>query len=651
MRRLGIWGVLLMVIGLQSCIKDAKSVLEKAEMATFIIYTYDDNGSPAGSGSGFFIEKDGTGITNYHVLDKSTKAVIRLKDGKVYEIDKVLASDKKWDIVKFSIRNVDGADFDYLEFSNKDVEQGDKVYNLGAPMGLEQTFSDGLISSIRSDSHGKIIQVSIPISQGSSGSPIMNESGEVIAVASFKSMKGENLNFGVQINDELLSQMKSNPFQKDNRHFNKNENFIIINLPSDRQNNLSLNAIQFKKDVTIAYLSYTNLDMSNSGSGIWCKTNEGDNGFYIKNRETGEKKYIVSSTIGSSREEGTTVPLATVCKFQINFPPIDNSISRIDICEGDDPEWSFSDINLDDYRKIEKIEFDNYKREYAYSTMREGDLDFSKSLFEEMLENDPENLQILNVLGIISFVQDNNKDAIDYFSSAIEEHPNSVVSYLNRSCVYRNQDNNKKALSDLDKAISIDNNKPELYIERADVYMEMKEWEKAKKDYDMILTFKDFKDDYSIYYLRGACFSQLDDTSNAINDLKNAYKYASSSETKQMIIETMHKISPPTNTYDDSTVTAYFKGAIGQYPIVMCFKLRKGDSRVTGWYYYESKGPNNPLRIEGIHAGNGNFILEEFDSRGTQTGKFDGSYSDGVYSGSYYSFANSRYYNFKLNQY
>ena len=115
--------VIIALVGfLVSCNKGAKSVLEKAEQATFIIYTFDEHGSPAGCGSGFFIDKDGIGITNYHVLDKSMKAVIRLKNGKEYEIDKVLASDKKWDIVKFSILNDKKKKFSYLEFSNMDVE-------------------------------------------------------------------------------------------------------------------------------------------------------------------------------------------------------------------------------------------------------------------------------------------------------------------------------------------------------------------------------------------------------------------------------------------------------------------------------------------------------------------------------------------------
>lgn len=643
-----------LILGLSicvSCTKDAKDILGIAEKATFIIYTYDDHGSPAGSGSGFFIDKDGTGITNYHVLNKSMKAVIKLKDGSIYEIKEVLASDKKWDIVKFSIYHKENETFNYLSFSKKEVNQGEEVYNLGSPMGFEQTFANGLISSLREDSHGKVIQVSIPISQGSSGSPIMNKDGDVIAVASFKSAKGENLNFGVQIDEEKLSQMKSNPFKKENRHFNTNENFIILNIPSDRQNNLSLNAIQFKKDVTIAYFSYTNLDMSDGSTGIWCKTNEGDNGFYIKNKETGEKKYIVSSSIGPSREQGTSVPLATVCKFKINFPAMDSKVSKIDISEGDDPEWSFSDINLDEYRKITKIDFDNYRKEYAYSTMREGDLDFSKTLFEEMLDNDPDNLQVLNVLGIISFVQDNNKDAIEYFTTAIDEHPNSVVSYQNRYYVYRSQGANEKALSDISKAISIDSNKPELYITRAYLYYKLKDYDKAKKDCNMVLTFSDYKEDSSIYYLRSACFAYLDDTNAATNDLKNAYKYANNAETREMILDTMQALLPqPSNYNDNSTINAYFSGAVGQYPVLMCLKISKGEERVTGWYYYESKGPNNKLRIIGVHDDE-HFVLEEYDSNGKQTGKFDGNYSNEVLSGSYYSTMNDQYHNFSLNLY
>ena len=69
---------------------------------------------------------------------------------------------------------------------------------VGSPMGLEQTISEGIVSAVREIPNlGKIFQISAPISSGSSGSPVVNMKGEVIGVATFQFIKGQNLNFAV----------------------------------------------------------------------------------------------------------------------------------------------------------------------------------------------------------------------------------------------------------------------------------------------------------------------------------------------------------------------------------------------------------------------------------------------------------------------
>ena len=173
-------------------------------------------------------------------------------DSTEVEIDKVLASDEKWDVVKFSVKNPENKKFKYLKFAEKKPEQGDKVYNISAPMGLEQTVSDGLVSSLRKDSHGEIIQITAPISPGSSGSALLNEEGDVIAVASFYKQGGQNLNFGVVINDEKLASLTDNPFEKKNKSFNSKEDFIILNIPEENHGSVTLHALEFKKDATFA---------------------------------------------------------------------------------------------------------------------------------------------------------------------------------------------------------------------------------------------------------------------------------------------------------------------------------------------------------------------------------------------------------------
>lgn len=639
--------VLLAIILMTSCSKGAKTVLEKAEMATFIIYTFDEYGSPAGSGSGFFIDDQGTGLTNYHVLNGSQKAIIRLKDGKEYEIDQVLASDKKWDVAKFSIVNKEKEKFHYLDFSNKEAQQGDKVYNIGAPIGLEQTFADGLVSSLRNDSHGQVLQVSIPISSGSSGSPIMDEYGDVVAVATFKSSRGENLNFGVAINEEKLSLMTENPFAKNNRQFNKKENFVILNIPSDQENNLILNALEFKSDATIAYLSYTNLDISMNGSAIWCKIGAGDDGFFIKDNTNSKKYYIVSSTLGISNEESTSVPLASVCKFQIYFPAINKNIKSIDIKDGNDPTRSFSDIDLDNYRGIVKVDMENYQKEYAYSTMHEGELDIASSVLEDILDNDPENIQALNAMGIISYVIDNNQDAIKYFTDVIKFHPNSATGFLNRSCVYRYQNDLDKAIADLSKAINIERNKPDYYSDRADMYIKQNKWKEAISDLDEALSSTDFSDKFNAYYMRGACNSQLGDIKAATEDFKNAYKLASTEDMKRLVISAYEKIHPREETDVQNSAASYFKGAIGSYPIVM-YLVINSEGKASGWHYYESKGANNKLGISGNYIQDGNIVLYEYDESGSVTGKFDGHYYNREFSGTFYAYGSSKSYPFSL---
>ena len=647
--------MLVMSFFIFSCASGPKEVLNKAENATFIIYTFDEHGSPAGNGSGFFIDKNGTGITNYHVLNNSMKAVIKLKDGKEYEVDKVLASDKKWDIAKFSIRKEEKEKFSFLKFSNSDLEQGDKVYNLGAPLGLEQTFADGLISSIRSDSHGQVAQVTIPISPGSSGSPIMNEAGDVVAVATFKSLRGENLNFGVQINEERLSMMTQNPFDKENRQFNNKEGFVILNIQCGQNKDLVLNALQFKSDATIAYFSYTNLDMMMNGSSIWCTTGKGDEGFYIEDEGNGEKYYVVSSDIGTSREEPTNVPLATVCKFQVNFPAMDKNVRKVTVADGGNVNWTFPEINLTDYRKSIKVDLENYNEEYAYSTLREGEFDMAQQILEGILEDDPENIRALNALGIISYVIDNNQDAIKYFSDVIEHHPNATIGYLNRSCVYKYQGETEKAISDVSKAIGIDKGKPELYIARADLYAEKENWQKAKDDLAVAIGLADLNSRIDlgiVYYKKGLCEARLGNNILAESDLRKALQETSDAQMKEAIMASIEQMSP---TYEDDDSYAseygssYFTGKIGQFPVTM-FLMANDNGSIQGWYYYNNKGAGSKFSLSGRYDNEGHIVINEYTGNGNNTGRFEGYVEGDVFKGTFSAIADSKTYVFYLKE-
>src|SRR5262249_50985146 len=89
-------------------------------------------------------------------------------------------------------------DVPFLTLGNStNTVEGQKVIVIGNPTGLTGTVSDGIISAFREDR--SLIQITAPISQGSSGSPVMDETGHVIGVATLVSAEGQNLNFAIAV--------------------------------------------------------------------------------------------------------------------------------------------------------------------------------------------------------------------------------------------------------------------------------------------------------------------------------------------------------------------------------------------------------------------------------------------------------------------
>lgn len=522
-------------LSLSSCQHSLQDIIAETKEATLTVYTFDEYGSPLGSGSAFFIDQAGTGITNFHVFDGATKATVKMSDGSELEIDSVIASNRKKDIVKFVVKNPERKNFKYLRFAKTSPQQGDKIYNISAPMGLEHTFSDGVVSATRSDSHGEVIQITAPISPGSSGSAIINEDGDVVAVATYLMKGGQNLNFGVRLDEELLSLITENDFVKRNSKFNSKDNFIILNVASETNPNLRLNAIEFKKDATVAYFSYTNLDMTVPEFQIYLPLNNGYKGFRLLDIEKGQKYDIVSSNIGADKKEADIVPLASTKQFKVYFPKIKDAIS-LSVIELNEPSkgWKFKDINLDDYRHSLAYDMESFQKNYAYSCMHEGDLDTPYGVFSQILEDDPEDEDALNALGIISYVQGNKKDALDLFTQAIESHPSSATGYNNRAYLYADEQQMDKALADFKKSIGIDPS-GDNYLKRAGLYLAMQNWKDANNDLNKALATEKYKDDAGTICLRAICAMQLGNRQQAIEDFQRAYKLTDDPELERQI--------------------------------------------------------------------------------------------------------------------
>ena len=443
-----------------------------------------------------------------------------------FEIDSVLISSKKKDVVKFNIKNPGNKKFAYLKFANSDIKQGDRVYNVSSPVGLEQTVSDGIISALRNDSHGDIVQVTAPISPGSSGSAIVNEDGDVIAIATFLHKGGQNLNFGVKMSDDILALIKENEFSKKNPKFNKKADFVIVNLPASNAPHVRLNAIEFKPDATIAYLSYSNLDMTRNPAQVSFQTEDKTKSYALTD-VANDKNYAMTSFSTADHEEETLiVPLASTTQFRMVFPAIRNNADLTDLeikPQGNTVGWKFEGVNISDARAALHYDMETYQKNYAYAMMREGELDYAQELFSQILEETPDDEDALNAMGILSYVQGNLKDALTYFNEAIENHPSSETSYNNRAKFYADKGDLKKAKADLTKSIGI-NESGENYLNRAEVNMGLGDVEAARADLTKALEKGGLIEDPYTYYKRACCAIYLRDYRQANEDIRMAYK-------------------------------------------------------------------------------------------------------------------------------
>jgi len=170
------------------------------------IKTKDRFGRELGLGSGFVVSQDGFIVTNYHVLASAYQVEVNIGNAVLSGARLVKAVPQK----DIAILKVEAQGLSPLVIGDSDeLISGQIVVSLGSPLGLEYSVSSGIVSAIRSGKDMKLIQMTAPISLGSSGGPVFNEYGEVIGITTIGSFFfAQNVNFAVPINylEGIISQ-------------------------------------------------------------------------------------------------------------------------------------------------------------------------------------------------------------------------------------------------------------------------------------------------------------------------------------------------------------------------------------------------------------------------------------------------------------
>ena len=177
-----------------------EEIAENALAATVYLEMQDSNGLTLGIGSGFFVRPDLI-ATNFHVIEGAAQGTAKLVSKRTkYPIEGIIATDEDNDLVLVKV-TADG--IKPLSLGDSDtVRIGAQVYAVGNPKGMEGTFSDGIISSIRRGNAQTRFQMTAPISSGSSGGPVLNRKGEVIgmSVSAHQDLDAQNINFAIPVN-------------------------------------------------------------------------------------------------------------------------------------------------------------------------------------------------------------------------------------------------------------------------------------------------------------------------------------------------------------------------------------------------------------------------------------------------------------------
>jgi tetratricopeptide (TPR) repeat protein len=228
---------LLLLLFIPAPIRASQDILpelvRRIKPSAVAIETFDSRGEKLSRGSGFFVEVDRI-VTNRHVLEGAYRAEVHSSTGAVFPVRGILAVDAEGDLALLKI-DAPVNQIKPLSLDKTSPQEGESVVVIGNPLGLEGSVTNGIVSAVRDiPTFGRIIQITAPISSGSSGSPVVNMQGQVIGIATLQITGGQSVNFAIP--SERISQLQVAPMSS------------LADLVASTSRNKRAKAVQFFRD-------------------------------------------------------------------------------------------------------------------------------------------------------------------------------------------------------------------------------------------------------------------------------------------------------------------------------------------------------------------------------------------------------------------
>jgi tetratricopeptide (TPR) repeat protein len=196
------------------CLAGAESIFEGNKDSVVILFSYDKEGREIDHATGFILSSDGAVITNYHCISNAAEIKMQTEDA-MLEVKGILHIDKDNDI---AVLKVNGKQLSAVKIrANGLGPEKQKIFMIGSPGGKEKILFEGTLSSIRNiTTDRKLLLMTAPVTKGSSGSPVFNENGEVIGIATFFLEEDQAYSFAVPVEQikNKLSLKKITPLNR-----------------------------------------------------------------------------------------------------------------------------------------------------------------------------------------------------------------------------------------------------------------------------------------------------------------------------------------------------------------------------------------------------------------------------------------------------
>ncbi len=429
------------------------NMVAPVQKSVVTVAVLDMEGNVLRIGSGFFIDRDGTLVTNDHVLDGAYRAEIKTADGDIFPIDSVIARNPLVDLLKVRVR-IPRERVVPVVLAVDEPAIADRVVVIGSPMGLEQTISEGIVSAVREHPPiGKVYQLTAPISPGSSGGPALNLKGQVIGVISFQAARGQNLNFAVSVK---TLQMLTN----ETRELSIAEWTIE---KSGRDPSLAVSLCRQGARLSIkgnykAALDYyqkateTNPDDPDTWRGL--------GSCYIGLNEPDQAIEAFEQSIAAAPDNAAGYFLLALYykvleQYQLEIPSLLRVISidpqnvqaRFELAEAYG-QLNATDSQIDAYKKILEL-----KPDHVPSLLRMGQTVGQMGRYDEALDLlrkasalAPDNADILFDIGVTYNAKNLPEEELRAYTRAIRVNPQMVPAHYNLALIFLKQGNRKLAL-------------------------------------------------------------------------------------------------------------------------------------------------------------------------------------------------------------